>query len=383
MSAVRFSRNAFSLIALCTTLAACGGDDPTGLDGDALDVTEVTQQQAEILEALEAPVLYSILGSMDSELSLSFQSQPLVVGEPVVTLDRARPLGMASNGSALRAAVRAALASSGIQANAAEPGEEAEWFVDPEVWGNTYTKNAEGFYEWDANRTDAPARGVRIVLYQRTGVDTHNATVVGSLDAIDSSTTAMTVGRINIRDAQGQLVGSFRETSSRTGTGTVTVSETFTGTLGVAPKVFTVADTISGTETETADDYSTNLRWRSVTKAPFANAEMSMLITGLDYGDETEASSETIITIAGRTTRMTATSSAQGVTTSRVYIDDDLVATITYNHETEEETVEGPNGGELSQKVEQYLTAVTHTAAVLPNALVLRFVLAFTWMFAI
>ena len=369
MFAVRSIRTLAGAAVLATALTACS-DNPAGIDPSKLDASEVMQADAQLETALNVPVLYSLLGDATSSVSLSVAPAPMNAS---ASLD---PLGaVRSNGTLFRQAVKAAL--SGPMFAVANPGEDANWYIIPEVWGQTYVRDAAtAEYVWDDARTDAPARGIRIVLYQRTGMETFSNTVVGALDLIDSSTTTSQVGRINLYDAQDRLVATFRETNTETGVETRTVNATFTGTFGVSPKTFVVADTMTGTVTETSTTYSSNLRWRSISKATFMNAERSMLIEGLDLGSEEDSGSLEIVILMGEhTTRMVASSTGANAGTAQIYIDNTLVAKSV-------ETVDGiemraPDGGEVSPKVRSYLTAVFMAAGRLPDATVLRLVIAF------
>ena len=369
MFAVRSIRTLAGAAVLATALTACS-DNPAGIDPSNLDATEVAQAEAQLESALNVPVLYSLLGESSSSVSLSVAPAPMNAS---ASLD---PLGaVRSNGTLFRQAVKAAL--SGPMFAVANPGEDANWYIIPEVWGQTYVRDAAtAEYVWDDSRTDAPARGIRIVLYQRTGMETFSNTVVGALDLIDSSTTTTQVGRINLYDAQNRLVATFRETNTETGVETRTVNATFTGTFGVSPKTFAVADTMTGTVTETATTYSSNLRWRSIAKATFMNAERSMLIEGLDLGSEEDSGSLEIVILMGEhTTRMVASSTGANAGTAQIYIDNTLVAK---SVETATGTeMRAPDGGEVSPKVRSYLTAVFMAAARLPDATVLRLVIAF------
>ena len=370
MFAVRSIRMLAGAAVLATALTACSSDNPAALDPSTLDATEVAAQEAQLETALNVPVLYSLLGESSSSVSLSVAPAPLNAS---ASLD---PLGaVRSNGTLFRQAVKAAL--SGPMFAVANPGEDANWYIAPEVWGQTYVRDAStGEYVWDDARTDAPARGIRIVLYQRTGLETFSNTVVGALDLIDSSTTASQIGRINLYDAQSRVVATFRETNTETGVETRNVNATFAGTFGVSPRTFVVADTMTGTVTETATTYSSNLRWRSVSKATFINAERSMLIEGLDLGSEEDTGSlEFTIVMGEHTTRMVATSTGANAGTAQIYIDDTLVAKSV-------DTIDGPemrapDGGEVSPRVRSYLAAVFMAAARLPDATVLRLVIAF------
>lgn len=369
----RPSRHILGFAALAAVLTACS-DNPAGPSG-SLDVSQVEQAHTEVMRALEVPALYSLVGSVDADAFAAPRTAPLDLGalRPTRTAD-----GMRMSGATLHKAVRTALNEAGF-ADAAEPGELDSWYVDPGLWGDTYVKDADGFLEVDPNRTGAPDRGVRIALYQRMATGNFSGTIVGWLDVIDSSTTASMIGRVNVVSAAGATVATFRATSSETGATTLTVSETFTGTLGVAPRVITVADTISGTRA--ADGSSATLRWHSVSKAPFANVAYDLLATGYDDDSGEAADADLSITVGVHTTRIEgayAVGSDDGVT--NIYIDDDLVARITYDPLTEETEVTGPNGGEVPQRTQQYLGAVLLIAGTLPNALALHLVLAFMFI---
>lgn len=362
MYAARSFRSALFGALAIASLAACG-DNPAGPNTDELDVTKVAQAQAEVQAAMNVPAIYSLVGDFNGGISMN------VVPEVGASASLSPLDGATSQGARIRAAAKAALAATGPSFAVAGPDEAAPWYVDPSLWGYTFVKDpVSGELAVDESRTDAPDRGVRIVLYQRTGPETFSNTVVGALDVIDSSTTTMSVARINIYNTQDQLVGSFRDTQTETGTTTKTVASTFHGTFGVAPKTFVVADTMTGTITESDTEYSSNLRWRSISKAAFANAEFSMLVTGLDLGAEGESGEAEIIYImGGHTTRMVTVNSSTVV--ANIYIDGELVATVVEG----DDDLRGPNGGTVSPRVEQYLMAVSAASMYLPNATAIRF----------
>jgi hypothetical protein len=344
------------------SLAACS-DGPTGND-DALDTDAVQAQQVLMREALSVPVLYSLFGSMDSEIE--FGRGPSFAR---TTLESADPLsGVTSDGTSMRDVMRAVLPAT--QATAAE-GEGA--YVPVAQWGRTYVKdNVNGGMRWDESRTDAPARGVRIVLYQRTGPETFGNTPVGALDVIDSSTTQLTLGRLNLYDGGGQLVGTFRETSTSMAETATSMTATFTGTVGVAPKTFTVADTMSGAVTQTASGMTTNLRWRSIGKANFTNAQRSLTVTGMDLGSDSESgTAEWEITVGGHVTKIVGSGSPDGVTgDTRIYIDGKHVASA----DAMSQELRSPNGGTVSPKLQMYLMHVLMTAFQIPDSLLVRFI---------
>lgn len=379
MLVARSHRNAFAaLVIAATALTACS-DNPAGVDTDDLDPAIASQVQTQIQTALQEPVLFSLFGDGQSGIALAPAGSPLATSAALAATDVADPLaGLRSNGALYRQVLRAAIASSGPMLALAEPGDAAEWYIEPEAWGRTYVKDpATGERYWDETRTDAPARGVRIVLYQRTAGEEFNSTVVGALDVIDSSSTTERVGRINVYNGASQLVGTFRETSMTTES---TMSATFGGTFGIAPRTFVVADTMSGSFTVSGTDTTTNLRWRSVSKADFADAEVSFLVEGMNMGDETSlpTAAEFQIVLGEHTTRIVGTGAMGGEGgTADIFIDGDLVARVVND---DSDPLRGPNGGAVDPKVRQYLTAALIAAAHVPNALVVRIIIAFAAM---
>lgn len=376
MLVARSHRSAFAALAVAALAAACSDNNPTGIDTDDLDPAVATQVAAQVQTALQEPVLFSLFGEGGSGVLLSPAVSPLTVSAMVGTTDAADPLaGTRSDGAMYRQVLRAAIAAAGPMLAVAEPGDEADWYVEPTVWGRTYAKDpVTGARYWDESRTDAPARGVRIVLYQRTAGEEFNNTVVGALDVIDSSSTTEQVGRINVYNGASQLVGSFRETVQKTPS---TMSATFGGTFGIAPRIFVVADTMSGSYTVSGTDTTTNLRWRSVSKADFARAEVSFLVTGMNLGDETAlpATAEFQITLGDHTTRIVGTGAlGDAGGTADIYIDGKLAARLVNDSD---DPLRGPNGGAVHPRVRQYLTAAMMAAAHLPNALVVRIIIAF------
>lgn len=371
MLVARSLRNAFAALLVVVPAVACSDNGPTGVDTDDLDPAVASQVQSQIQTALAVPAIYSLFGDAESGVSFARSASPLPVSAALAAVDGADPLaGLPSDGARYRRVVRAALAVAGPVLAVAEPGEAADWYIEPAAWGQTWVKDPEtGERYVDDTRSDAPARGVRIVLYQRTSNGAFTNTVVGALDVIDSSSTTEQVGRINIFNADDQLVGTFRETAQETET---TMSATFAGQFGTAPRIFVVADTMSGTISATG---ATNLRWRSVSKADFAHAEVSFLVQGLDTSDETAlpAAAEFQIVLGEHTTRIVGTG-AMGDEggTADVFIDDALVARVTAAGD-----LVGPSGGAVNQRVEQYLTAAMIAAAHVPNALVVRLIIAF------
>ena len=347
----------FPVLALAA-FAACS-DGPTG-NTPPLDLEQVQAQDALIQQALSAPVLHSLFGGLEMEPGFGAApalSRAAVDGNETFASARAREGGM-------REAVRAAIPSATL-------AEGESWYVQPEQWGRTFVKDpVNGGVMWDPNRTDAPARGVRIVLYQRTGPDTYSNSPVGALDIIDSSTTEMQVGRLNLYDGGGQLVGSFRETATVMTDATTSLTATFTGTVGIAPRTFTVADTMSGSATHTATGTRTNLRWRSVNRANFTQAEFALLITGMDLGSAEETGTgEMSITLGEHVTRLVGAGSSSGVAgDTRIYNDGTHVAT------ADGDTGEwrSPTGGQVAPRVQTYVMHVMMAAMRIPNSLMLR-----------
>ena len=367
---VRFSRKSIAgALALTVFLGACSGDDPVGPGSGSLDRNQVMQAQSQLQGALEVPVIYSLIGTPTADASFAPATALRAVDASIAVKSSG---AFRIDGAQFNRAVRGILASPTF---AAGPDERSDWYVDPELWGNTYVKDAQtGMLEVDASRNDAPARGVRITLYQRTATGNFTNTAVGTLDLIDSSTTAQMIGHVVLRDLANNVVGTFKATSSETGTTTLTISETFTGTFGVAPKTFTVADTISGTTS--ADGSNSNLRWHTVSKAPFANVEYDLLATGYDRDEESAGQVTMKVTVAGHTTRVEGAAALGGSGTVNVYIDDDLVAKINYDAD-DDETITGPNGGQVSQQVTQYLAASYGVMGLMPNPMLLHLTIKF------
>lgn len=354
---------ASALPALTLAAFTACSDGPAGND-DALDLEAVQAQQVLLAEALSAPVLHSLFGSFEGGLdfgrSPSFARASLAPADPLA--------GVTSDGTSMREVMRAVLPAT--SASALE-GEGA--YVPVAQWGRTYVKDDVngGGLRWDPNRTDAPARGIRIVLYQRTGPETFSNTAVGALDVIDSSTTGLTLGRLNLYDAGGQLVGTFRETSTSMAETATSMTATFTGVVGVAPKTFTVADTMSGTVTHTATGMTTNLRWRSIGKANFTDAQRSMLVNGMDLGSETESgTAEMEIRLGGHVTKIVGSGTPDGVGGEvKFYIDGRHVAT---SHAMSQD-LRSPDGGVVSPRVQTYLMHVLMAAMRIPDSLMVRF----------
>lgn len=349
-----------SLTAFALSAAAACSDGPTGNDA-ALDLDAVQAQQVLIREALNAPVLYSLFGSMDDVVEFgsraSFARTALESGDALA--------GVTSDGTSIRDVMRAVMpaASSGAFEGA---------YVPAEQWGRTYVKDdVNGGLRWDPSRTDAPARGIRVVLYQRTGPETFSNTAVGALDVIDSSTTALTVGRLNLFDAAGQQVGTFRETATSMAETATSMAATFTGNVGVAPRTFTVADTMSGTVTQTATGMTTNVRWRSIGRADFTSASRSLTVTGMDLGSDSESgTAEWEVTLGGHVTKLVGSGSPDGLTgDTRIYIDGRHVASA----DADSEELRTPSGGEVSPKLQMYLLHVLMTAMRIPDSLMVRF----------
>lgn len=352
--------SALSALALAA-LAACS-DGPTGND-DAFDLDAVQAQQVLLTEALSAPVLHSLFGSMDMGLDFGRGVQSLA------PLSRSSALSAGGgDGAGLRGALRSVVPTASASVTVGEGS-----YVPTEQWGRTYVKdNVNGGMKWDASRTDAPARGVRIVLYQRTGPDTFSDTPVGALDVIDSSTTELTVGRLNLYDAAGQPVGTFRETSTSMAETATSMTATFTGTVGIAPKTFTVADTMSGTVTHTATGTTTNLRWRSIGKANFTDAQRSMLVNGMDLGSEGESgTAEMEIRLGGHVTKIVGSGTPDGVGgEAKIYVDGKHVATV----DGDSQELRSPGGGAVSPKLQTYLMHVVMAAMRIPDSMTVRFI---------
>jgi hypothetical protein len=162
-----------------------------------------------------------------------------------------------------------------------------------DVRGNTYVYNAETqSYEVATDRTDAPANGIRVVLYAwdfLAGVPSSPLTAIGHVDLVDQSNAAE--NRLNVvlvRTAGSLELMNYAITHSVSAS-----SESFSiagaATNGVTPVTFTLSGTGNETSATIAFDLSAPSVGFSVHAGASVNAltEQASISTRLGYDGHT------------------------------------------------------------------------------------------------
>ena len=173
--------NKLSAVTMAITVALAACTDGTGLNDEPFDPGESAADLQVVQGALSASVFES--------LALSSQNFSLV----------------ADTGAVPSALLQASLAAGGAgsrweAAAAAEAfvsaGPASGPLVPVDHLGRTYDRGVNG-YEHDPARTDAPANGVRFILYEVDPI-THEpgSTEIGYVDLLDESTTLAYVARV-------------------------------------------------------------------------------------------------------------------------------------------------------------------------------------------
>ncbi|HEU4643490.1 MAG TPA: hypothetical protein VFS44_13620 [Gemmatimonadaceae bacterium] len=217
------------LAAATLLLGACGTDSllrpPQPLDAAAIQADEGQLQQV-----MDVPALASLIGGPGAGFPIFLRTKRT----PEVLLSRAGNLLAAHAQRVPTAAV------GGVLATAIGSG---AW-IDSTLLGKTFVRTDSG-YVWDSTRTDAPANGVRVVLYERMNDGSFGGTVVGMLEMVDSSNAESgVIGIARVFDANGASLGGWRYHDTVTGSGSNVGVATVDGALGEGSRQIVFADTL-------------------------------------------------------------------------------------------------------------------------------------------
>ncbi len=204
--------NRLSAVVMALTLSLGACTDGIGLNDDPFDPNLSAADLEAVQGAFSAAVFESLaIGSQD--FILVADSTPL----PVALLQAS--VAAASAGSHWEAAGVA-------QAFAAGPASGP--LLPDQFLGRTYVRDVDG-YRWDETRSDAPANGVRFVLYEVDPVTgTPGTTEIGYVDLIDESTSLAYIARVVV--ATGGVVRINYTVSAVVGEQSVTL--TVSGFIG-------------------------------------------------------------------------------------------------------------------------------------------------------
>lgn len=250
-------RHVMSAALPAVLLTACLSGKETG-PKFTLDVNAVKTQREQIVQVLRTPVLVSLFDTSYTAPEIMTR-----VGGPIdVLLARAGAL-MAAHAAPQPSLSRQPAAF----AAATAPG---SWLPE-ELRGQTYVRVNGGPYQADPERqSEAPANGVRIVLYERLSPSSYGTTPIGYLDLVVSSSGTKDIGTAKVADGAGATLASLTWTTETAGTKKDTY--TITGTMGTSTKQIVVADTIDFT---TGTNGKTTVRYAYHSAAPFASSEMA------------------------------------------------------------------------------------------------------------
>ena len=354
-------RKLSAVMALTVALAACA--DGTGLNDDPFDPNASAADLQVVQGAFAAAVFESLAVS-----SADFNQVPDSGAAPVALL---------------QASVAAATAGGHWEAAAAAQafavGPAAGPLLPVEFLGRTYVRDANG-YVWDQTRTDAPANGVRFVLYEIDPVTLRPGTTeIGYVDLLDESTTlayvarviVVTGGVVRINYTVSAVVGSTSVTltvSGFIGDGTdvvnINLSMTFADTPPVS--VATVTHLISVPSRGFEVDATATFEFNSATLTGSVSVNGSFM-----QGAHT-------VTVVGSVTFSEGDVPSEGGS-FEISVDGQLFATITFTGATI--TVQNATGGELTAAEAQAVRSIFNGLKDLFNDRFEDFVRPVTWLF--
>jgi hypothetical protein len=293
------------LAASASVLGGCGSSDATS-PALELSADTLTAQAARIGAVALLPAVQGLLGA---------GARPPAFTSSRRAEDRERPLPPTSMLLPRRPNVAAAVIGAGA-------------WLPPGLLGKTFVR-VNGAWVADTTRTDAPADGIRVVLYQRLSDGSLGTTVVGLLEAVDSSAAdgSAIVGIVRLLDAGGLPLGGWRFVGSgRLADG----AQSVTGTLGPDDHRLQLADTMTA-PLDTGTPEIGGIFMVQHTEAPFANASVERRSGGLSGAEDDSVLFEQRVRSYAHELRRSTTRHAAdsaGVATS-VYIDGRLVALVT------------------------------------------------------
>jgi hypothetical protein len=335
-----------ALVALCAILlTACLPSRETG-PRLVLDANAVSAQREQIAQVLRTPILASLFDT-------SFAA-PISHSRAHGAIDSL----LARTGALLaaRTAPRPSLARH--HAGVAALGVPGSW-LPAELRGKTYIR-VDGAYSADDDRaSEAPANGIRIVLYERLAGNVFGTTPIGHLDLADNSSGSKDIGSAKVVDASGATIASLTWTTETAGasSGTYTVS----GTVGTTGKQIVIGDTIA-INTATGGKSTKRIVYRSA--AAFAGAELLIFTQEFDSDSSTPpfwvgvlANNHVMYAVP---TELTET-----VVGTAIYIDDILVA---INDPSRAARYLSPDGGLASPEIVAFIDAASSLASTMPLA---------------
>lgn len=302
---MRHCSSVLLLAASASLLGGCGSNDATS-PSPALSADTLRAQAGRVAEVAMLPAVEGLLGA---------GAPPPIFMSTERPAERGRTLPPTSARLARYAGVAATVIGAGA-------------WLPPELLGKTWVR-VNGAWVADTTRTDAPANGIHVVLYERLSDGSLGTSVVGLLEAVDSSAAdgSVIVGVVRLFDAGGTQLGGWRFVGSGP---LANGAQTVTGTLGPADHRLEFADTITA-PLDTGTSALGGIFMVEHTDAPFANASVHRASGAMPGGGgDSVLFEERVRSYAHelRTSTTLASPDSAGVTT-RVYIDDRLVAIAT------------------------------------------------------
>jgi hypothetical protein len=308
-----------------------------------LNAAAVNAQREQVVQVLRTPVLMSIF---DTAFTAPMSTRR--AGGPVEAL-------LARTGSLMSSRMSPRPSLSRQRATVSAMVAPGSW-LPAEARGKTYVR-VNGAYVVDSTRSaEAPANGVRIVLYERLADDSFGTTPIGYLDLADNSTGTKDIGTAKVVDGGGTTMATLTWTTETAGNsaGTYTVA----GTLGTTGKQIVVGDTITYA-TDAFGKTTITPIYRSA--APFAKTEI-VFATDAFNADSAPPPLQFGVFADGHAVYFVPGSTQQG---SAVYIDGYGVAI--YDRDAMPPYV-SPSGAPLSQDLLSFILAASDLMVSLPLA---------------
>ena len=345
---LRTNRLSAVIMALTVALAACL--DGTGLDDVLDEVLDEVPVEVPVEVPFDAGASAADLQAVQGAFAATAFESFAVSSQDFILVADTTPLPVAL----LHASVAAATAgtrweaAAAAEAFAAGPAASGPLLPD-EFRGRTYVRvDGVAGYQWDSARTDAPATGVRFVLYEVDPVTgTPGTTEIGYVDLIDETTpnvahvarvVVVTSGVVRIDYTVSAVVGTQSATltvSGFIGDGTNQVDVDLSVTFAENPPVFsaTVDHVISVPSRDFEVDATVVFEFNEETLQGSLDVDASFM-----QGAYT-------VTVAGVVTFSEGTVPTESGT-FEIHVDGLLFAVVTVNNDTV--TVQNGSGGELT-----------------------------------
>lgn len=342
------------LLPAVAVLAAAACSDSTA-PSKPLDAVTVAAQDSSLAQVSADPALQSLIGS--ASLDVFSGIAPRITGTPMPSLARAGAILSLQSRGGVSAIARSVAAVAGTGS-----------FIDSTAFGKTYVM-ANGQYVWDSTRTDAPANGARVVLYQRLPDGSFGTTPVGAIDFIDSTRDTVTMsGIVHIYDAQGTSVGDWRLTESQTPSSDVARID---GAIGRDGRQLFFNDTLSMSTTQSGGTTTSSVTFSLNTAAPFIGFAYHLRISNLDTGSGAPGQLDLRMTLARHQVEVTGAFPPDSADTLHLAVDGTPTAIY-----TQTAGLRAPDGSAPSPEVAELASSIISVANRVPTGLVIEMVLS-------